>query len=279
MPYSLLRGRLTEVRVRRRAKPLLQTTSFALSIGFLALMAVFLWLIHATGWSVARGLWILFASTATLGIAALTISNRVNRRVQRLIDPLFSRSRIDREGISGEHRARHGQRWKHGRALSHHPSQRSRIHRHGSGDVFLIDPERSRYVVVASTLDPLPTAAVSVSEPLATELDRTRRAIHLRGRPDDLEYIPIYVENAAQITACAALCAAPIFCAEELLGFLLCGARAGRSQENQTTASAAGRDLQALFRPIREPGGAVALIRGPKTGPTLVQISGLITTS
>jgi len=47
----------------------------------------------------------------------------------------------------------------------------------------------------------------------------------LRGRPDDLEYIPIYVENAAQLEACDAVCAAPLLVDEEMAGFLLCGER------------------------------------------------------
>jgi hypothetical protein len=66
---------------------------------------------------------------------------------------------------------------------------------------------------------------VDIEAPLAIELRRAGRAIRLRGRPDDLEYIPIYVENAAQLEACDAVCAAPLLVAEEMAGFLLCGER------------------------------------------------------
>ncbi|HKW50567.1 MAG TPA: hypothetical protein VJQ53_02425, partial [Candidatus Eisenbacteria bacterium] len=65
------------------------------------------------------------------------------------------------------------------------------------------------------------------TDPLARELKRTGRSIQLRGRPDDLEFIPIYVENAAQIAACRATSAAPITREEELYAFLLCGEPAG----------------------------------------------------
>lgn len=233
LAYSLLRGRLVEVHVRRKALPLLKTTSIALSVGFLVLMAVFLWVIHATGWSIARGLWIISACTAALGITALTISNRINRRFQRLIDPLRYRGSIDREEISERVHGATAEAQTVPELCQLIPGNVREFTRTNPVTLFLLDPRASRYVAVASTLEPMPNVAVSPSEPLATELDRTRRAILLRGRNDDLEYIPIYVENAAQITACAASCAAPILRSEELAGFLLCGAQAEEDGEER----------------------------------------------
>lgn len=191
------------------------------------LTTALLWLTHATGWNVARGLWVLFAAGAALGVAALAFSNRINRRVQSLIVPIIARPQIDRRDIA----ARSAQAIAEARSVPELcrmiPSDVRDVVGTDPVTLFFADPDDPRFVVVASTLDPAPTVVVRSGEPLATELDRTRRAIHLRGRRDDLEYIPIYVENAAQITACAALCAAPILRADELVGFVLCGAQEG----------------------------------------------------
>lgn len=222
LPFSLIRGRLTEARVRRRVQPVIQTTSLALSAGIIALTAALVWLTHATGWSVARGIWVVFACTAALAIAALTFSNRVNRRVQRLVDPILYR-RIDRREITEHVEGIAGGARDLSELCSLIPGNVRAVLGTDPVTLFLFRGRDARFVVVASTLTPSPDVAVLASEPLATELGRTRRAIHLRGRADDLEYIPIYVENAAQIAACAALCAAPLLRRDELLGFLLCG--------------------------------------------------------
>ncbi len=234
LPFSLIRGRLAEIHVRREARPLFQTTSLALSIGFLAVTTIFLWITHATGWSVARGLWVLVASGAALGMAALAISNRVKRRVQRVIDPYLYGGRIDHREIA----ARFAETVEQTRSVAELcqmiPNSARELAGTNPVTLFLADPRELRFVVVASTLDPQPSVEVSASGPLARELSRTGRAINLRGRPDDLEFIPIYVENAAQITACAALWAAPITRAGELHGLLLCGGKgAWRATERQ----------------------------------------------
>ncbi len=230
LPFSVLGGRLTEINVRRRVHPLTETASLGLSAGVIILAVALLWVTRATGWSIARGVWVLSACAVALGIAALAFSNRVHRRAQRVLDPILSRRAMNRREIA--HRVAQAA----GSAVT--MPDLCRIIPHSVREVvgtdpvtlFLAEPGDSRYIVVASTLEPAPTVAVLASEPLATELDRTRRAIHLRGRRDDLEYIPIYVENSAQITACAALCAAPILRGDELHGILLCGAR-GSEQE------------------------------------------------
>jgi len=232
LPFSIIRGRLVEVHVRREARPLVKTTSLAVSFGFLAFTIALLWMTHATGWSVARGLWVLAASGAALGIAALAISNRVNRRVQRLIDPYLYRGRIDQREISARIAEAVGQALSVAELCKIIPANAYELVGTNPVTMFLADEVESRFIVVASTLDPAPSVEILTSEPLAMELSRTRRAIPLHGRPDDLEYIPIYVENAAQIAACAAIYAAPITCADELIGFLLCGAQeSGQAME------------------------------------------------
>jgi len=235
LPFSILQGRLVEVHVRREARPLIRTTSIAISVGILAAMIALLWMTHATGWSVARGLWVLLASGAALGIAALAISNRINRRVQRLIDPYLYRRRIGHREISERIAGAVGQTVTAAELCQIIPANVRELVGTNPVTLFLVDAHEPRFTVVASTMDPSPKVVVLTSEPLATELSRTRRAIQFRGRPDDLEYIPIYVENAAQIMACGAMCAAPITCAEELYGFLLCG--------GQETGSAPERPL------------------------------------
>ncbi len=64
---------------------------------------------------------------------------------------------------------------------------------------------------------------MGADEPLVRELKSSRHAVHLRGRPDDLGLIPIYVENAKQIAACEAACAVPLSDRGALMGFMLCG--------------------------------------------------------
>ena len=89
--------------------------------------------------------------------------------------------------------------------------------------LFLAEEDSAKFVAVSSTLPEVPSVSVRHDDPLASELRRVGRSIPLRGRRDDLEYIPIYVENATQISACGATCAAPLMREDELLGFLLCG--------------------------------------------------------
>jgi hypothetical protein len=89
--------------------------------------------------------------------------------------------------------------------------------------LFVQDPSGSGYVSVSSTIQPTPMERVNVADPLVREFRRSRRPLFLAGRPDDLEYIPIFVENGAQLRACEAACAVPLEVEGDLLGFLLCG--------------------------------------------------------
>jgi len=225
LPFSLTRGRLVDVRVRQKTRPLFQTRSLAMSIGFLVLTTALLWLTRATGWSIARGLWVVVASGAAVGIAALAISNRVNRRLQRMIDPVLYRGQVEQRRVSVRVASAVGM-IPTVRELCRAIPANAREHV-GVDPVTLLfaDDGGSRFVVVSSTLDPPPSVVVLATEPLAAELNRTRRAILLGGRADDLEFIPIYVENATQITACHAVCAAPITLGNDLVGFLLCGSQ------------------------------------------------------
>jgi hypothetical protein len=223
LPISLVRGRLGEVRVRRAKRPLTKTTSLTISLAFLVGATTLLSIARATGWSFARSLWVLTAFGASIGIAALAISNRLQRRLQRFADPYVLRRGAELKAL----RARMNETMSSARSLTELQSSIPRSTREIVGaepvTLFWIDEERSHYAVVASTLGSIPSMAVLTSDPLAAELRRAGRSIRLRGRPDDLEFIPIYVENAAQIDACGATCAAPIHRDEEMIGFVLCG--------------------------------------------------------
>ncbi|MGH7681118.1 MAG: hypothetical protein ACRENN_03935, partial [Candidatus Eiseniibacteriota bacterium] len=259
LPFSILRGRLTVVRVRRRMQPMTQTTSLFLSVGFVALTVALLWMTRVTGWSLARGLWVVSACAVAIGIAGLAFSNRVNRRVQRALDPILSGRAANRRDIA-ERVVLAAKRATNASEL--HlliPESVREILGADPVTLFVAEPGDSRYVVVASTIQPLPAVALLDSEPLATELDRSRRAIHLRGRTDDLEYIPIYVENSAQIAACAALSAAPIVRADELHGILLCGGlvAGGRTgKQLLPTLDLICRRFSARLDSLRDPGKA-----------------------
>jgi hypothetical protein len=222
--FSLIRGRIAEVRVRREKRPLTRTMSLTTSVGFLVTMAAILWLTRVTGWSLARGLWVLAGVGAALGIAALAISNRIQRRVQRILEGFLYRRAIDGRTLSTRvEQAVHSARTR-AELCAIIPENAREIAGADPVTLFLAEDDSARFVAVSGTIPSLPRLEVRHDDPLASELRRVQRAIPLRGRRDDLEYIPIYVENASQIHACQATCAAPIMREDELLGFLLCGA-------------------------------------------------------
>ena len=227
LPVSLIHGRIGEARTRQADRSLTRTASLTIAVGYLVAATALIAITRATGWSVARGLWLLVALGAALGTAALAVSNRLQRRARRLVDPYLLARRAEYNTLS----TRAAELVHPTRSIAElceliPPNARELI---GADPVtlFLADEQQARFIVVASTLDPAPAVSVRDSDPLARELKRTGRSIQLRGRPDDLEFIPIYVENAAQIAACRATSAAPITREEELYAFLLCGEPVG----------------------------------------------------
>jgi hypothetical protein len=230
LSFSLIRGRIADMHVRRQKRPLTKTVSLVTSTGFLVSITALLWLTRVTGWSLARGLWVLVGVAAALGIAALAISNRVQRRVQRLLETFLYRRAIDRRALSARvEQAIHSARSR-AELCAIIPENARDVAGADPVTLFLAEDDSARFIQVSSTIASLPPLSVHHDDPLAAELRRVQRAIPLRGRRDDLEYIPIYVENAAQITACRATCAAPILREDELLGFLLCGEPAAKKE-------------------------------------------------
>ena len=225
LPLSMIRGRIAEERVRRGKHSVTRTASLALSVVFLLAMAAVLWMSRITGLSVAKGLWLVLAISAAGGMAALAISNRVRRRVQRIVDPYWLGGRPDQRAIASRFAVAASEAPTFDELFARIPSQVREMIGAEPVTIFVASEPREEFVVRASTIDPMPRVAVHGEDPLVQALHRAHRAIRLRGRSDDLEYIPIYVENGAQILACAAVCAAPITLEDQMVAFLLCGER------------------------------------------------------
>ncbi len=226
LSISLIRGRVGEAHVRRERRPLTRTMSVGFTMAFLLATTGLLWFARATGWSLARSIWILIGLAGALGLAALMVSNRVQRRVQRWIDPYLYGGALDRSGVERRANELLGEARSWVDLSGVIPSGTEEIVGARPVTLFLASGSGDRFTVAGSTLEPAPDVVVDVEAPLAIELKRAGRAIRLRGRPDDLEYIPIYVENAIQLEACDAVCAAPLLLDESrLVGFILCGER------------------------------------------------------
>ena len=220
---AMIRGRVGEIAMPEPRKPLYRTTSLLLPAVTLAVVYGVLRLTEATGWSLARAGFTLMSGGAAVGIAALLVSNRLQRRVWGVLQPYLYRTRIRRGDLwMNLHRDLEGahsvEEWK----TVVPPCVRDLA---GVRPVTLFLPEGGGrlFASVSSTLDPPPAERVRPDDPLARELQRARRPLFLHGRSDDLEYIPIYVENGPQLRACDAACAVPLLSDGELVGFLLCG--------------------------------------------------------
>lgn len=223
MPLSLVRRRGVEAAVTTQLRRFYETLSFALGIGALVLSVGIVQISQLTGWALARTAWISILCATLLGLAALAISGRLQLKLRQLLEPYLYTSRFDPEVV-----------WSR---LSHEldatatrqdlcrliPGRAADITGVAPVTLFLAWNGASEYTIAGSTLEPPPVERVGPDEPLAAELSGSRHAIHLRGRPDDLGLIPIYVENAKQIAACEAACAVPLSHRGKLLGFLLCG--------------------------------------------------------
>lgn len=231
LPLSLIRGRVAEARAMRERHRVLETSSLLIAGGFLFGTSALLWLTHAIGMSPARGFFILAVAFALLAVLALTVSNRVRRRVLRLVDPLWYDPRAARLLVSPRVVTPLERATSLTELCAMIPSNARELAGLDPVTLFLVQSESDpvSFRAVASTIDPRPSVVVQNEDPLAEELRRARRPIRLRGRTDDLEYVSIYVENAEQIGACGAACAVPLAGEEGLVGFLLCGPKEGGS--------------------------------------------------
>jgi hypothetical protein len=224
LTIAMVRGRVGEITLPEPGRPVYRTTSLLVAaLTFGAVLGV-LQLTEFTGWSLARATWTVMIGVGITSMAALLVSNRVQRRAWGVLQPYLQRSRLRRTDL-----------WTrlHRRIdAAHTPEALHQIIpiavREIAGLVpvtlFVRDAAGGDFVPVASTLRPAPAVRLRGADPLVREFRRSRHPLFLAGRADDLEYIPIYVENGAQLRACQAACAAPLEVEGDLLGFLLCGA-------------------------------------------------------
>jgi hypothetical protein len=258
LPLSLVRGRVGLARITRDRPRVGATASLIVACGFLLAAAGLLALTRAAGVSLAWGLWVMVVAGVALGVAALTVSNRLRRRLQRMVEPLLFVPRIARRSRA----AREFDGVKRATTLDalarYIPESAQRVAGVEPVTLFLSRNGGREFHAVTSTLDALPELTVGDRDPLPVEMRRAGRPIRLHGRPDDLEYISIYVENGAQIGACRAVCAVPLFGEEDLVGFLLCGAgsreRGLRTQTLLLLHQAAGRYSERIERLWRQQG-------------------------
>ncbi|HEX7078166.1 MAG TPA: hypothetical protein VF363_07085 [Candidatus Eisenbacteria bacterium] len=258
LPLSFIRGRVGEARAMRNRHPVSATTSILIAGGFLFGTSALLWLTHELGLSLGRGLFVLTIAGLLFAVFALAISNRIRRRFQRMLDPLWADpraagSRLAAGALSPLEKARSLRE-----LCDMIPANAREVAGLDPVTLFLARTDPIAFRSVASTLEPGPCVSVLETEPLAVELRRARRPIYLRGRTDDLEYVSIYVENGEQIAACEAACAIPLAGEEDLVGFLLCGADRKRgmvTREALVLLHAASRRYAAhLERLIRQQG-------------------------
>ena len=230
LSLSLVRGHVAQAPIARDRPPFTGTTSLLLAVGFLVGTTALLAVTRAAGLSLGRALWLLAGTGVVLGLVAFTISNRLRRRLQHLVDPVWYDPRVTRRALAARVVAPLEEAATVEMLARLIPSNARELAGVEPVTLFLVHEASGSFRSETSTLSPEPRVAVGWREPLAVELRRARRPIRLRGRADDLEYVSIYVENGEQIEACAAACAIPLFGEEDLIGFLLCGAAGDASR-------------------------------------------------
>jgi len=223
MPLSLVKRRGAEATVSAQLRPFYETLSFALGAGALLLAIGIVQTSVMTGWSVARAAWVVISCVMLLGLVAIAISGKFQLTLRRLLEPYLYTSRFDPELVWARLSQELDAAATHEDICRLIPGRTADITGVTPVTLFFARNGAAEYTIVGSTLDPAPAEQVGSDEPLVRELRGSRHAIHLRGRPDDLGLIPIYVENAKQIAACEAACAIPLNHRGELLGFILCG--------------------------------------------------------
>ncbi len=221
MPVSFVRRRLGVARIAPDQQPVTATISYLLATGFVAATALMFWLNQAMGLSTVRGLWVLSTGGLILVVTALAVSNRARRRAERLFAPFMSEWRRPlRRAVKKRIRAIESASTIQ-ELLRVIPENARELTDLEAITLLLSHGPTATYRVVSSTIDPAPSAIVGRRDPLAEELRRARRPIRLDGRPDDLEYVSIYIENREAIQNCRARIAAPLMGEEAMIGIVL----------------------------------------------------------
>ncbi len=218
--YSFLRGTLADTSVPvSRSVVYSSFTAFAAALYVLA-MGLAAQLASLTRWTPGQVVTVSFIFLVILFAAAFLLSNRFQRSLRRFIDRNFYVNRYD-------YRA---QWFRVTRTLE--PG-------HGSDGVLVEAEALFREVFLAdqvtlsmrerggSVLRPRigrgkddRDALLLDSSPLCRKLEEERRPLLLDRQRDDLEYIPIYVENQEWLEHTASQVIAPLFVGRELLGLV-----------------------------------------------------------
>jgi hypothetical protein len=233
LAVSLIRGRIGEAHAPEDRLPATATTSLLIAVGYVGWTAVLLWLTRSAGMGLAEGLLWITVGGITVAIAALAISNRLRRKLDLFLDPVWFEPRATRRLASGKGTSGLDVAATMADLFRLIPENARTVADVDPVTLFVADPAERCFRAVGSTIQPEPAVTIPDREPLPMELRRARRPIRLTGRSDDLEYVGIYVENADQIAACSAVCAVPILGDEGLIAFLLCGARGARQAHGE----------------------------------------------
>ncbi|HSQ59370.1 MAG TPA: hypothetical protein VLT84_02885, partial [Acidobacteriota bacterium] len=215
LPVSFVRRHLGSARIAPTRHPVTATTSFLLAGTFLIATGALYWISHSWGIGTARGIWVVAVGGVIVGVTLIAFSNRERRRVERALAPIWSDWRGPYRSAVAHAIAPLEEMRTLANLCAAVPANASRIADLESVTLLLAHRPTSSFRVVSSTLAPVPETSVLARDPLALELRRARRAIRLSGRPDDLEYVSIYVENREAITACGARVAVPVWGDEE----------------------------------------------------------------
>ena len=218
--YGFLRGTLVDTAVPvSRSVVYSSFTAFAAALYVLA-MGLAAQLATLTRWSPGQVVTISFVFLVVVTAVVFLFSNQFQRRARRFIDRNFYVNRYDFRA----------QWYRVTRTLE--PSQ------HAEGvldaahrmlrEVFLADGvtislrERGgrscRPSVGKGVGDPV--AVLTEHSPLCRKLAEGRRALLLDRQTDDLEYIPIYVENLEWLERTAGQVVAPLLVGQDLIGVL-----------------------------------------------------------
>ncbi len=241
--FALARHRLSDMSLPL-ARPVLYYSSVSLTLAgaFLLAMAALSKVLPVLSPEWKRWVSVLFYVLAGGGGLVLTFSPRAARRVKRFVDRNFYANRYD-----------YRREWERvSRALS--PTARPEavclqivelmraVFETERVAIYLRDDRSDRYLCISD-----PTAPeLPAGNPLLGELARSREPLVFSALADDLDYIPLVVENRALIVALQAEACVPLWVGEELVGLMWLGAKKsgeGFSQEDVEFMSTMSRQL------------------------------------
>jgi putative PEP-CTERM system histidine kinase len=218
--YGFLKGSLADTAVPvSRTVVYSSFTAFAAALYVLA-MGMAAQLASFTRWSPGQVVTVSFVFLVVLAAATLVISNRVQRAVRRFIDRNFYVNRYDYRT----------QWFRVTRTLepSQGPEGVAEATETMFKDVFLADGvtvalrDRNGHLFrpVLGVGKGDPEAVLLEESPLIQRLLGERHALLLERQPDDLDYIPIYVENREWLEHTASQVVAPLLVGQELRGIV-----------------------------------------------------------